>query len=188
MNIVLIGLRACGKSSVSRHLARLSKRPVLSTDLLISYERGGRTIADLIADAQGDWRAFRELEYAVACKVAALDGMIIDTGGGMVVDLDEQGEELFSERKVAVLKRNGVLVWLQGDVRRLAQKVQGDATRPALSDHLSVEELMRRRLPFYRQAADWTLRIEGRSREQLARDILRRVDGPPPRLRQSSQA
>lgn len=173
MNIVLIGLRACGKSSVSRHLSLLSKRPVLSTDLLISYEQGGQSIADMIATTQGDWQPFRDREYTVACKVAALDGIIIDTGGGMVVDWNAQGEEVFSTRKVTVLKKNGFVVWLQGDVEHLARKIQGDASRPTLSDHLAIEEVMRRRLPFYQQAADYTLPIAGRTRRELAKEILR---------------
>ncbi|MBF0401375.1 MAG: shikimate kinase [Magnetococcales bacterium] len=175
MNLVLIGLRACGKSSISRHLAQLSKRPVLSTDLLISYEQGGRSIADIVAACQGDWRPFREMEYEVARKVAALDDIIIDTGGGMVVDWDDQEQEIFSERKVSLLKRNGLLIWLHGEVERLAAKVQGDPSRPTLSDRLSVEELMRRRLPFYQQAADWVVDIEGKTRKELAREIMNRI-------------
>ena len=175
MNIVLIGLRACGKSSVSRHLSRLSKRPVLSTDLLVSYEQGGRSIADIVTACQGDWRSFRDMEYAVACKAAVLDGIIIDCGGGMVVDWDDQGREMFSARKVSVLKKNGFVVWLQGDVQRLAQKVQGDATRPALSDSLDIAEVMERRLPFYRQAADWTVDIEGKTRKELAQENMHHV-------------
>ena len=175
MNIVLIGLRGCGKSSVSRHLSLLNRFPVLSTDLLISYEAGGHSIAAMIAAAQGDWRPFREREYAVACKAAALDGIIIDTGGGMVVDWDAQGEEIFSERKVNVLKKNGFVVWLQGDVHRLARKTQGDASRPALSNHLAVEEVMIRRQPFYRQAADCIIPIAGRSKRQLAKEIMRHL-------------
>lgn len=172
VNLVLIGLRGCGKSSVSRYLAQLSKRPLLSTDLLISYEQGGRSIAEIVAAYQGDWRPFRDMEYAVARKVAALDGIIIDTGGGMVVDWDAQGQEIWSERKVSLLRRTGRLVWLEGDVQRLAAKVAGDQARPALSDRLAVEEVMERRLPFYRQAANFVVNIEGKTRKQLAREIL----------------
>lgn len=176
VNLVLIGLRGCGKSSVSRHLAQLSKRPLLSTDLLISYEQGGRSIAEIVADCQGDWRPFRDMEYDVASKVAALDGIIIDTGGGMVVDWNGQREEIFSERKVSLLKRNGLLVWLHGDVQRLAAKVESDQARPALSDQLGVEEVMQRRLPFYQQAADWVVDVEGKTRKALAREIIQWFD------------
>ena len=45
MNLILIGMRGVGKSNLSRRLAVLAKRSVLSTDLLIEYENGGKSIA-----------------------------------------------------------------------------------------------------------------------------------------------
>ena len=175
MNVILIGLRASGKSNISRRLSILSKRPVLSTDLLISYENGGRTIAEIVASHNGDWRPFRDMEYAVACKVASLDGVIVDAGGGIVVEWDAEGREVYSERKMSVLKRNGFVVWLQGDVQRLAHKVQNDVTRPALSDRVAAEEIMRQRLPFYQHAADLIVNIEGCTRKQLTEEIFRQL-------------
>lgn len=175
MNVILIGLRACGKSNISQRLSRLSKRPVLSTDLLISYDNSGRSITDIVASHAGDWRPFRDMEYAVACKVAALDGVIIDAGGGMVVDWNDERQEVYSKRKISRLKQNGFVVWLQGDVQRLAQKVRGDVTRPSLSDQLAVEEVMRQRLPFYQQAADLTITIEAKTRKQLAQEIYQQL-------------
>ena len=172
MNVVLVGLRGTGKSNVSRRLSVLKKCPVLSTDLLVSYENAGRTIPEIVAQHNGDWRPFRDMEYAVACKVATLDNIIVDAGGGIVVDWDGQGQEVFSERKVSILKHNGFVVWLQGDIQRLAQKVHGDDTRPVLSDRLAVEEVMQKRSPFYQLAADLVVNIEGRSRKQLALEIF----------------
>lgn len=178
MNIILIGLRATGKSNISRRLAVLTKRPVLSTDLLVSYEQGGRSIAEIVADHAGDWRPFREMEYEVVRKVAALDGIIVDAGGGMVVDWNDDREEVFSERKVALLKRNGFVVWLRGDPNRLTLKIQGDANRPPLNDQSGLhatEAVMHRRQPFYRCAADMVIDTEAYSRKRLALEILHRL-------------
>ncbi len=172
MNIVLIGMRGTGKSNLSRRVSVLSKRPVLSTDLLISYDNGGRSIPDILAAHGGDWRVFRDMEHAVIQKTAALDGLIIDAGGGVVVDVDESGREIFSQRKVALLKKKGLLLWLKGDIPRLAARVAGDDNRPALSARHSAEEIMRRRLPFYERAADRVIDIENRSRKGLAREIF----------------
>lgn len=174
MNIVLIGMRGSGKSNLSRRLSVLTKRPVLSTDLLISLDAGGRSIPQILADHGGDWRPFREMEYAVIRKTAAMDGLIIDAGGGVVVDLDAAGDEVFSDRKVSLLKQNGHIIWLKGDIPRLAAKVAADAGRPALSARHDAEALMRRRLPFYQQAADWVVDIEGDSWKNLARKNLAR--------------
>ena len=177
MNLILIGMRGAGKSNISRRLSVMTKRPVLSTDLLIEYDNGGRTIPDIIADHGGDWRAFRDMEYEVVRKVARLDGAIVDCGGGVIVDLDKKGDEVFSERKVKALKKTGTIVWLKGDIARLAAKTKGSASRPTLDEARSAEEVMHRRLPFYEKAADVVIDIEGRKRSELAEKIFRKFRG-----------
>ncbi|MBF0189794.1 MAG: shikimate kinase [Magnetococcales bacterium] len=172
MNIVLIGPRGVGKSSVCRALSRLSRRPVLSTDLLICYENQGRSIPEILRESHGDWRRFRDLEFVVVEKVSCLDEMIIDAGGGVVVDLDADGNEIYSERKINALKRRGHVVHLTGDPVRLAARTAWDSNRPALSGVHSEEAIMRRREPWYRRAADVTLDTTHARRLELAQYIL----------------
>jgi shikimate kinase len=171
MNIVMIGMRGAGKSNISRRLAVLTKRPVLSSDQLIEYDNGGRTIPQIVAEAKGDWHLFREMEYQVVKKITRLDNLIVDCGGGIIVDLDEKGNEIFSRRKIDLLRENGTIVWLKGDIARLSAKVQNDPSRPSLDAVRSAEELMWRRLPFYQQAADLVIDIEGKDRDKLAAKI-----------------
>jgi shikimate kinase len=175
MNIVLIGMRGAGKSNISRRLCVLMKRDVVSSDLLIQYENEGKSIPEIVQDNQGNWRIFRDMEYNVVKKIAALDGLIIDCGGGVIVDLDENGNEVFSSRKVDLLREKGIVVWLKGDIARLAQKTKGDATRPTLDESKSAEEIMKRRLPFYEQAADIIIDIEGKNRSELAEIVHKKI-------------
>lgn len=171
MNIVLIGMRGVGKTNIARRLGFLTKRPVMSTDVLVEYE-AGQSIPDVVAVS--GWPAFRDAEYEVLRKLTALDRLIIDAGGGVVVDLDDQGQEVLSTRKVDLLKSSGVLVFLRGDIERLAAKVQGDPRRPALDARRSASELMHARLPLYEAAADWTIDVEGRPRSDIAEEIAAR--------------
>lgn len=175
MNLILIGMRGAGKSNVSRRLSVLTKRPVLSSDLLIEYDNGGKSIPDIIAEHGGDWRAFRDMEYDVVKKIARLDGLIVDCGGGVIVDLDKDGNEVFSKRKVQALRKSGTIVWLKGDIKRLAAKTKGCEKRPTLDQTRSAEEVMRRRLPFYEQAADVVINIEGKRRQVLAEKIYKKL-------------
>ncbi|MBF0588684.1 MAG: shikimate kinase [Magnetococcales bacterium] len=174
-NIIVIGMRGAGKSNIARRLAVMTKRDVLAMDLLISYEAEGRSIPEILEAHDGDWRAFRDLEHAVAQKVATMEGVIIDCGGGVVVDLDDGSQEIYSHRKMDLLKASGTVVWLKGDIERLAARVSGDASRPSLSATQDAQAIMQRRLPFYQQAAHWTLDIEGRTRKSLAREIQQRL-------------
>lgn len=173
MNIILIGMRGAGKSNVSRRLAVLTKRPVFSSDTMIEYENDGQTIAEIIAANKGDWHTFRDLEYQVTQKIAKMDGVIVDCGGGIIVDLDQSGKEIYSKRKVEALKKSGVIVWLKGDIKRLVEKVEKKADRPTLDSKRSTEDLMNSRLPFYEKAADVVIDIEGQKRPELAEKIVK---------------
>lgn len=154
-NLIVIGGRGCGKSSVCRRLAASDKRfKLFSLDDLIVYE-AGMAIPDIVA--RHGWRYFRDLEYEVCVKAGrAFDGWtLIDAGGGVVTDLDENDEEMYSERKVAALKQNnGLIVFLDRDVEYLVQRIEGDVNRPDLSASKGFREIMARRLPWYRRAAD----------------------------------
>lgn len=168
-NITIIGIRGAGKSNVSRRLSVLTKRPVFATDTMVEYEAGGRSIADLVA-AQG-WPAFRARELQVLRKILRMDGVIIDAGGGLVMDLVD-GVEVFSEHKVGLLRAAGPVIWLRGDVARLVAKVEAKADRPALTDASAVLQLMTDRQPCYERAATHIVDIEGRRREAVACEIL----------------
>lgn len=174
MNVVIIGMRGAGKSNISRRLALLTKRAVMSTDVLVAYETG-TGIPDFVA--RNGWAAFRDEEYLVLQKLAEIDSVIIDCGGGIVVDLDDSGAELLSARKLEALRRLGPVIWLSGDLDRLAAKAAGSATRPVLDERKSARELMEKRLPFYEEAADFVIDIEGRKRQQVAQQIAELVYG-----------
>ena len=72
--------------------------------------------------------------------------------------MDEDGEETYSERKVAALKANGgIIVFLDREIEYLVGRVEGYSNRPDLSASKSFREVMERRLPWYRRAADFVV-------------------------------
>ena len=187
-NLVLIGGRGCGKSSISRRIASLDTRwSLLSVDQLIRYEADGATVAEMVA-ARG-WPYFREVEYQALVKATALpEWALIDAGGGAMVDLGPDGvTEQYSERKAQALRRNAVVVFIRRDVRylqsRLAKKAAAsstgtDAGRPSLSATESFEAVMARRSPWYEKVAHVV--IEGcekdgspRPKELLTAEVLK---------------
>jgi shikimate kinase len=144
---------------------------LFSLDALIRYEAGGLTIPEIV-EREG-WPGFREREYAVVRKLSAFhSGALLDCGGGVVVDLDPAGEEVFSERKVEALRRDGLVVYLQRDPETVLEKISGDPNRPALSDTQSFLELMERRDPWYRAAADLVLDCTKLRKSEVAEEIL----------------
>ena len=75
MNLVLIGYRGTGKSSVATLLGQQLGWPVVSLDDEIERQAGQR-IVDIVA--QRGWDGFRDLEQALCRSYAQRQGQILD--------------------------------------------------------------------------------------------------------------
>ena len=163
MNLILIGYRGTGKSTVGKVLAKRLDRELISTDKEI-VKRAGRSIPEIVQEK--GWEYFRDLESDVCRDLAGRDNLVIDTGGGAIL---RQGN-------VEALKRNGTLFWLTASVETIAGRIGGDTQRPSLTGAKSfieeIEEVLRERTPKYQAAADHVLSTDGRSIQQLASTIL----------------
>ena len=163
MNIVLIGYRGTGKSSVGRILAERLGRELVSTDAEV-VRRAGRPIPDIVKE-QG-WDRFRDLEAAVCRDLSGKDGLVIDTGGGAILRAEN----------VAALKANGRLYWLTAAVPTITARIGGDTQRPSLTGRKSfteeVEEVLQERRPRYQAAADHVIETDGRPAAAVAEAIL----------------
>jgi shikimate kinase len=166
MNIVLIGYRGTGKSTVGKVLADRLGRRVVSTDAEV-VKGAGQTIPEIVA--KHGWEYFRELESEVCRQLAGQDGLVIDTGGGAVL----------RPQNVDALTTTGTLFWLTASVPTIAARIGGDTQRPSLTGAKSftdeIEEVLRERTPVYQAAAHHVIATENRSIAQIAEDILARV-------------
>jgi shikimate kinase len=164
MNLVLIGYRGTGKSTVATLLATRLGMEVVSLDAEI-VRQAGRPIPEIVA-ARG-WPHFRDLESAVTERVAARDGLIIDAGGGVILRAEN----------VRNLKRNGRLFWLRASVPVIVARIEGGSERPALTAGKTfteeVEDVLRERTPLYDAAADHRIDTDARTAEDVAAEIAR---------------
>lgn len=169
-NLVLVGGRGSGKSSLAKRLSRANRHFMLfSLDALIRYEANGARIPEIVA--REGWSGFRARELAVVEKVAVIEGgALIDCGGGVVVELDRDGRERYGEHKVDALKRHGRIVYLHREIDYLEESADDD-DRPSLGDE-AFRQIMKRRDPWYRRAADYVVECGERSKSSIAREIL----------------
>jgi shikimate kinase len=163
MNIVLIGYRGTGKSTVGRLLAARLGRELVSTDAEI-VKRTQRTIPETVA--QEGWEYFRDLESDICRELGIRDQLVIDTGGGAIL----------REQNVEALKKNGTLFWLTASVETIAKRIGGDTQRPSLTGTKSfvdeIEGVLRERMPKYRAAANHVIATDNRSINQLVESLL----------------
>jgi shikimate kinase len=166
MNIVFIGYRGTGKSTVAAILGQRLGRRVISTDEEIVKE-AKQTIPQLIE--QFGWDYFRGLETQMCQKLTGQDNLVIDTGGGLIL----------KEENVRMLKENGKIFWLTAEVSTIASRISGDTQRPSLSGTKTfveeIEEILEIRKPHYQAAADHVIPTDQVSPEQIADAILSHI-------------
>ena len=182
MNVILIGYRATGKTSVGRRLAELLGFPFHDTDEAVS-KKTGSTVRQLVAT--GGWDLFRREERAVVAAFAEKDGCVLSLGGGAAVD----------QENTKRLRERGFLVWLKADAETIARRLKGDEKsaeqRPPLADQdsrIEVSRMLREREEVYRKAAHVSVETKGKTIEEVTGEIVRDLEKgnpsrPPLKLR-----
>jgi shikimate kinase len=163
MNIVLIGYRGTGKSTVGKILGQRLDRKVVSTDAEIVQE-AGQSIPHIVE--QLGWDHFRELETQMCHKLQDHTNLIIDTGGGLIL----------KEENTNILKVNGIFFWLTAEVPTIVKRISGDTQRPSLSGTKTfieeIEDILKDRSPKYQAAADHVIPTDRTSPDQIVDSIL----------------
>ena len=163
MNIVLIGYRGTGKSTVAKILGERLERTVISTDAEIVKE-AGQSIPEIVE--QFGWEHFRKVETEVCQTFANQDDLVIDTGGGAIL----------KEENITALKKNGVVFWLTAEIPTIASRIGGDTQRPSLSGTKTfveeIEDILKDRAPKYEVAADHVIPTDQASPGQIADSVL----------------
>jgi shikimate dehydrogenase len=136
-NIILIGMPASGKTTLSRLLAeRLSRKSYDTDDMVV--EKEGREIKEIFAK-DGE-RYFREIEAACVKEVSVVSSAVIATGGGVILNPEN----------IDALRQNGRIYFID---RPLSSLVPTDS-RPLSQDRESIEKRYYERYEKYRAAAD----------------------------------
>lgn len=160
-NIVLVGFMGTGKTVVGQRLAKMLGREFQDLDTLIEEETQ-MSIAQIFSRHGESY--FRKLEAEMVARVSREKGFIISTGGGVML----------REENVRNLKSNGILIALTASPEVILQRLAGKEDRPLLQGddrQQKVEELLRRREPYY-QKADYLIDTTGRTVEEVVREIF----------------
>jgi len=168
MNIVLIGYRGTGKSTVAEMLAQKLNMKAYHLDEMI-VERAGMTIPEIVEKHGWDW--FRDMESEVTADASSRDNAVLDCGGGVIL----------RERNVENLRRNGKVFLLTATPETVIDRIQEDTNRPALKDGKTfleeVEEVLAERQPLYDAAADVVIETDSRTPLEVTEEILRLLRG-----------
>lgn len=152
MNIILIGYRASGKSSMGKLLASQLWKTYKDVDDETCKVFGNDSIADIWK--QHGEPAWRREEASVTKKLCQQDDLVIALGGGTL---------MIPEARQAVERSNAVRIYLKCTPQELHRRCTSDTrssqTRPSLTGQstLTLEEIinvLNKREPVYEAVAD----------------------------------
>ncbi|BBM38169.1 shikimate kinase [Leptotrichia hofstadii] len=138
-NIVLIGMPACGKSTIGYWLSKKINFPVIDADKYLE-EKENRVISDIFSN-EGE-KYFRELETKYLKELSEKEGIIISTGGGAVKN----------KENIDILKENGIIVFINRTIDDISR--ENHRNRPLLQNPDNIRKLYDERIKLYRRYAD----------------------------------
>jgi shikimate kinase/protein tyrosine phosphatase (PTP) superfamily phosphohydrolase (DUF442 family) len=120
LNVYLIGMMGCGKSTTGKLLAQKLGYRFFDTDDLITQSTG-LTVSQIFAEA-GE-AEFRKVETQVLSQLSAYTRLVVATGGGIVL-----------ERMNWSHMQQGLVIWLEVEPETLLNRLKEDTARPLLQN------------------------------------------------------
>ncbi|WP_224703790.1 shikimate kinase [Devosia aquimaris] len=159
--LVLVGMMGAGKTTVGRRLAARLNRKFLDSDEEI--EKAAQMTIPEIFEQRGE-PEFRAGETRVIARVLKQPGVVLATGGGAFVNLETR----------ALIKAEGVSVWLKAEIDILFERVSRRSNRPLLktaNPRETLRKLIEDRYPIYAEA-DVTVVSRDVPQEAVATDVV----------------
>lgn len=163
MNLILCGMMGSGKTTVGIKIAQRTGKSFVDTDALIE-ERHGK-ISDIFARFGEEY--FRDLESEIVQELCRQDGLVISTGGGLVL----------RKKNVDALRQNGKIIFLRASLETLSNRLRADSTRPLLQSETEsitarISKLLTERTSIYEGAASCVVDVDKKSVDEIATEII----------------
>ena len=156
-NIFLIGMMGSGKSQTGPDLAKIINYAFVDTDYVI--EKAAKQSIAEIFEKDGE-TVFRDLEKQVLKEISQHHSLVIATGGGLVTLPENWG-----------ILHQGIVVWLDLDLKRSIKRIESDKKKRPLLDDGDISQTFSRiyesRKPMYLES-DLRIEVEDQSSYDVA--------------------
>ncbi len=155
-----------GKTTIGKRLAELKGLDFIDSD----HEIEARTGVDIpfIFEKEGE-AGFRKREQDVITELTRQNGIVLATGGGVVMNAQNRHH----------LEDNGLVVYLHTTVDEQLNRTKHNNKRPLLltpNPRERLENLLAERDPLYREIADLVITTRGRYVRKLAQQVLEEIE------------
>ena len=161
-NVFLVGPMGAGKSAVGRQLARMLHLGFFDSDDEIEKRTG--VDVPFIFEKEGE-DGFRRREAKVIEDLTAMDGIVLATGGGAIIDPQSRSH----------LGARGFVIYLKTSVEQQLSRTRRGRERPLLENEDPrevLDRLLTDREPMYLEIADLTVDTDGRKVKAVADEII----------------
>ena len=162
MNIVLIGMAGCGKSTIGVLLAKALGMSFVDTDLLIQ-EREERLLQEII-DLDG-LQKFINIEEKVILSLN-IDHSVIATGGSAV----------YGNFAMEHLKKKGKIIFLNLSYENIEKRIKNITTRGiAMNKGQTLKDVFDERMNLYLKYADIEIDCDDKDIEEIIEEIVTKI-------------
>ena len=161
--LVLTGFMGVGKTSVGQVIANKLGREFIDMDGMIEHEEG--MAITKIFETRGE-AYFRALESDLCARLAARENLVVATGGGALVNPQNRAQF-----------KDAFVVCLDAAPDEVYNRLKEQTNRPLLAaanPQQRIVELLSARRDAY-AAIEWHLDTTGKTVEQIADEIIRRI-------------
>lgn len=160
-NLFLVGLMGAGKTTVGKLLAKHLNKQFIDSDHEIEKRTGVKV--NVIFELEGE-DGFRMREEAVVDELTRQQGIVLATGGGVVL----------RESNRLALRGRGTVIYLRANVEDLWRRTRHDRNRPLLqteNPRSRLQELLIQRDPLYLDTAHLIMDTGEQNVQKLVRQL-----------------
>ena len=167
INIILVGPMGSGKTTVGRKLSERLKKDFYDSDYEI-INRTGVSI-DHIFEIEGE-SGFRERETEILKNLCSMKNIIIATGGGVVLSLENRD----------LMKVSAMVIYLSSSIEQILRRTSKSKTRPLLERskdrRKTISDIIAAREGFYQDVASVTINTNGKKLTEVIEEIVNNIE------------
>jgi shikimate kinase len=164
-NIYLIGPMGSGKTTIGNRLAQKLGLSFYDSDHEIETRTGASV--SLIFEIEGE-RGFRKREHKMLQELCSMNGVLVATGGGAVVNRANRD----------LLRKSGVVIYLRTSIGQQLERLVRDRTRPLLQTRnreSRLTALANERNPLYEETADLVFPVKNRNIDNTVERLYKAI-------------
>jgi len=167
-NIYLIGMMGSGKSTIGKLLAKNIYYKFIDVDDFIVEHSAYESINEIFEEKNEEF--FRTLENDAMKELSDFEKTVIATGGGVILN----------EENIQMMHSTGIVIYLESDIENLVRRLKDAKDRPLLKGvdlKKKLERLFDKRERLYSQAANLTIDISAKDKNDIVDEIIKILEG-----------